>query len=496
MPHKRLLLCILFACCAHIAAAQYVYDYNENCSKAYKLYMALQQDGANEVLRQEIKENPHNLVATYLADYDDCLLLLFNGDKNDFNQRIGHFDERLDLLSRGNDKDPWYRFAKAGIYLHWALVYVRMGENLKAGMNFRRSFMLLKENRKQFPSFEYNNVLWGVEQAVIGTVPDEYKWVASVLGLKGSVKTGAALLEKFITHHKNGDLLYNEALVYLVYLKFYLMYQQDEAWRMVSNSSLFPLNNNIVNLFVKANIALNYRKADAAIQTLKQVQAVSGSQRYPVFDFEYASALFLKLDNNSISHFRNFLSRYKGGIFIKESWLRMAYVYYIQGDMQQANYCLQQVQQKGGTQVDADKQALRIAKAGKWPRVALLQVRLLIDGGYYAAALAKLNTINKTDLKDVAEQLEYNFRMARIHDETGNDNAALQYYQFVTDKGREREEYFAARAALQSAFIFERRGEKSKALSKYEECLDMDRHDFKNSIDQQAKAGINRLSLP
>jgi hypothetical protein len=40
--------------------------------------------------------------------------------------------------------------------------------------------------------------------------------------------------------------------------------------------------------------------------------------------------------------------------------------------------------------------------------------------------------------------------------------------------------------------IYEKKGLKAKAIAAYEECLDMDGHSYKNSLDQRAKAGIAR----
>jgi predicted negative regulator of RcsB-dependent stress response len=52
--------------------------------------------------------------------------------------------------------------------------------------------------------------------------------------------------------------------------------------------------------------------------------------------------------------------------------------------------------------------------------------------------------------------------------------------------------YFAARAALQAGQILEKRGQKLEAIAFYEQCLAMEEHSYKNSLDQRAKAGIAR----
>jgi hypothetical protein len=70
---------------------------------------------------------------------------------------------------------------------------------------------------------------------------------------------------------------------------------------------------------------------------------------------------------------------------------------------------------------------------------------------------------------------------------------AVQAYQRVINSGRQRPEYFAARAALQMAGIYEAHGQKAAAKRYYEVTLSMRDHDFQTSIDQQAKAGLARL---
>lgn len=171
----------------------------------------------------------------------------------------------------------------------------------------------------------------------------------------------------------------------------------------------------------------------------------------------------------------------------------MAYTYYLQGNKTKAFYCLQQIKKNGTTSIDADKQAQRFAENEDWPNPLLLKVRLLIDGGYNKQALAYLKTKTSSDFTTYADKLEYYFRLGRVFDEMGNVNTALQYYNTTIKYGRNSKEYFAARAALQMAFIYEKAGMKPQAINSYNQCLSMEDHDFQNSIDQQAKAGLNRL---
>ena len=46
---------------------------------------------------------------------------------------------------------------------------------------------------------------------------------------------------------------------------------------------------------------------------------------------------------------------------------------------------------------------------------------------------------------------------------------------------------------MQAGYIYERRSDKTRAIAYFQRCLDMKDHDYKNSLDQRAKAGIARV---
>jgi len=491
MKIKLLLLCFILSFTSS-KAQQYVYDYNSRCNAAYQQYLSLNLSSGSNLIRQELMANPYNLMATYLADYEDCLLLLMNGDSRDYEQRDGHFEERLNLLSRGNDQSPWYRLCKAGIYFHWALVHVRFSENLKAATKFRRSFLLLKENSRLHPDFAQNKIFLGLEEAIVGTLPENYQWLASIFGMRGNVKKGVAQLSSFINGSNTNTPLRQEAVIFNCYIRFYLLSQQDEVWNFV-NSSQFPVQNNLFHAFVRSNLALNFRKGDIATQTLKYAQTLESYKNYPILDYEMGGALLHQLDDDATTYLNRFLARYHGRFFVKDAYQKLCYSYYVQGSTAKAGFYREQILRQGTKNVDADKQAQRFAESNTYPAAAIMQARLLSDGGYYQQALQRLQT---TDIKGltIADKLEYYFRLARIYDESNKDDKAIQYYQTTINLGRERKEHFAARSALQMGMIYERSGKLTDALRSYNECLSMKNHDFQSNIDQQAKAGVNRLT--
>jgi tetratricopeptide (TPR) repeat protein len=492
---RRLALSLLLALSFSLKAssADYTFDYTQTCAQAYKAYLALRPDAGDALIRQELQAHPANLMAIYIADYGDFLTLLFNGDPEQRRRRAAHEDERMQLLARGSNNDPWKRLAMAGVQLHWALIRIRFGEQLKAATSFRRSYILLKENKARFPRFGPTAVLYGAEEAIAGTIPDEYNWLMAIFGMKGDLSGGLSRLSGYLKNSESGSPLYEEAAIYDAYLRFYLGSDKASVWQKVGDDDAFDIRGNLLRAFVRANIALNFRKADEAVEALQAAAAIPGVEAYPVFDYEMGCAQLHRLHPSCITYLIRYVSRNTGKLFTKDALQKVAFAWYLQGNKTKAEAARSSILDQGSLYTDADRQAQRFAKEGQWPHQLLLTARMLIDGGYYRQALAKLQGIKAEAFPDAADRLEYDFRLGRALEESGDAARAVQVYQRVINKGQNRPEYFAARSALQMAIIYEERGQIPEARRYYELCLSMRGHDFQSSIDQQAKAGLGRL---
>ena len=143
--------------------------------------------------------------------------------------------------------------------------------------------------------------------------------------------------------------------------------------------------------------------------------------------------------------------------------------------------------------LDEDREAVSEAFSGKIPSVSLLKSRLLFDGGYFKEALREILSVRITTLQSDDQRLEYHYRKARINQGLKNIEFAKQGYQLTLLCGKNSANYFAANSALLLAGIYESMNKKDSALIYYKECLSMRHHTYQNSIDQKAKAGIDRL---
>lgn len=470
-----------------------VFDFTPTCQKAYDEMMSLRLKRGQALIDQARKENPENLIPVFLESYQHFFILFFNEDPAEYKWRRQRFAAILDQLEEGSTASPYQRYTRSLVYLQRAVVSIKFSEKFGSAMDLRRCFSLIKDNRKAHPQFAPNQLVYGPVQVAAGVIPDGYKWLASLFGIKGSVKQGMTILRQFLQSKDPQAMLFmDEANFYYTYLKFYVENQQAEAIQHMRTQRLDVVNNHLF-AYQASNLALNAKQTD---YSLRIIQARRQGPEYlstPVWDFEQGYAYLHKLDlAKSAQHFETYLRVFKGKFYVKDAAQKLSWCHYLMGNTAAAEQARKMVMSRGGTDTDADKKALKDARTGIWPNVLLLKARLLNDGGYNTQALDLLLGKSAADFGTEAERLEFFYRVARIYDELNRDTSALQFYQKAIDAGRHRTEHYAARAALQMGMIYEKQGKLAEAIKAYNEVLDMDDHDFKDSLDQKAKSGLAR----
>jgi tetratricopeptide (TPR) repeat protein len=468
------------------------FDFNERCREAYRKIIQLRLDEGSRILAEEKKRDADNLIPVFLDNYVDFFQLFFNEDPAQYAAWKGRLDQRLELMSEGPESSPFNLFTRSVIHFQWAAIRIKFGEYWDAGWDFRRSFLQSRQCAGQFPSFSPALMLSGTMQVVAGTIPDGYKWLSNLLGIRGSVAGGMQQLEHFLGATDDlADLFRDEATFYYLYLQFYIANRRAEVFDYIRRHRLDVVNNHLY-AYLDANLCINDQRSAQAQQVIRQRSNAPGYPDMPVWDLEMGYAGLNHLEPGAAGYLERFLKRFKGRFYVKDALLKLGWHYYLSGDLTRADSCRQMVLQQGGAESDADRQALKEARSGKWPDRRLLRARLLDDGGYIEEALTGLRGLNGQDFADPAEKCEYTYRLGRIYDGLGRADEAIAAYEATISAGAQLKEYYAARAALQAGYIYEQRGDKAKAVSFFEECLSMKDHDYKNSLDQRAKAGLAR----
>lgn len=484
---------LFFSISVNVSARQKVYDFNARCQQAYDAVMQLRLNTGKALLEEEKHANPDNLIPYFIENYIDFFTLFFNEDPAAFARQLKLRTTRLDMLSRGPKESPYYLYTQAVVKFQWAMVKVKFGEKWDATWEIRKAYITLKENQKKFPQFLPNNMIVGSMQTVFGTIPEGYKWITNILGLRGSIKQGMQSLQSVIDSKDPTALIFREeSYYYYCYLKLFIENKPEQLWQFIREKQLDTHNNYLFALMV-ANLSLNNQKAEQGIKVLTERNQSAEYAEIHYHDYVMGLMKLERQDPDAITYLERFVREFKGKFYVKEALQRLSWAYYLKGDMTAANKYRALVLQRGNQETDADKQAQKEAKAGKWPNTLLLRARLMSDGGFYQQALNLLLTKRSNDFATVEEKLEYAYRLARIYDEMGQDTTAIKLYDVTVKIGSNRPEYFAARSALQLGYIYEKTGNKAKARQSFQTCIDMDGHDYKNSLDQRAKAGLLRL---
>ena len=492
---KQILLCIGFFLWALSSSAEKVYDFNATCQLAFQEITKLKINQGMALVQKAKLQNPDNLIPVLLEDYADFFVLFFNEDPNDFKIRFPHFSERISLLEKGPKNSPYYLYSLCMVRIHQAAVSVKFGQTWSAGWDFRKAYVLLKENQKKYPDFQLNNLMSGALLAVIGTIPASYKWIASVFGLKGSIKDGMQMVRNFTySNDPLAKLHANESAFVYPFLLFYIENKKDEAIQFVQERKLDVVNNHLL-CYMVVNLAINNKQSALAEVLMKNRNQSNEYLKLSVWDFEMG---FVKLYHtelpDAIKYLAQFQKDFKGKFYVKDAYNKLSWAYYLQGNMAAANASRKLILQTGATNTDADKTAQRAAKLNIWPHPLLLRSRLLSNGGYHKEALAILHGKSLDQFNNEADKLEFTYRVARIYDDLGRKDEAIQTYLTAISLGEDRREHYASRAALQIGQIYEERGQKALAISYYKKCLEMDDHEYKDSIDQRAKSGISRCN--
>lgn len=489
---NKLLVCILFFLFCIKSSAQKTYEFNSICQQAYKELIQLKINNAEALIAKAKQQNPDNLIPVLLDNYIDFLTLIFTEDPAYYATHKESFTTRINQLKEGPQISPFYNFSIGLAYMQKAAVAMRFGEKWRAGWDMRESYLAIKDNKNTYPTFTPNNLYFGGLQTIVGTIPKSYNWVTGMFGLKGNIKEGMQTLQSFVNSNDPwAKFFFNEGAFVYAYLNNYLNNDKDDAIGFIAKRKLDVVNNHLLT-YMAANLYINNKKmAEAANIIINRNQSNEYLQS-PIWNYELGITKLFQLNyTEAAKQFELYVNTFKGKSFIKDAYLKLSWCYYLAGNTTAAENAKKQILTKGSNLTDADKKALKDAKLAGFPNAQLLKARLLNDGGFYNQALNMLADKNIESFTNPAEKLEYLYRMARIYDDLKND-AAISYYKRAIELGIDRKEYFASRATLQLGELFERKGNKVEALKYFEQALAMKDHDYKDSIDQKAKAGIAR----
>jgi hypothetical protein len=469
-------------------AAELVFDNNGNCKKIYESISALKLDQAIIDIKKEQAIYPNNAMPILLANYVDFFQLFFNESEVLYKAGLNKRNLRLSVLEQSANKNTaMYKHALAMIHFQWFFIKIKHKDYISAIQDLRRANNYFLDNKAKYPNWKEGDVYIGALAMAVGSLPSSYKWIAGILGISGNVANGNRLIETAIAN-KSSDFYIDNLLIYC-YTKQYFMNHAPSTWQLLKPYQSTAANNRLLT-FIIANIALNQNKAAEAEQIILANYNKNEFLKIPILDYELGCAQLHQLNPNCIIYFEKFLRQYKGKVYVKDAFYKMAMMQYIKGDITAAKQSVTKIDKYGSEETDADKNANKFYNNPLWPNLELLKARFLNDGGNNQLALQVLNTA-----KFQNNELEFTYRKGRVLDDLQMNDSAIIYYDKAIKIGFNSTDYFAAKAALQCGYIYEERKQNATAIKYYNTILKMPKHDSQNSIEQKAKAGLQRLGM-
>lgn len=493
MFRKLLLITVLLFTAR--AGAYANFDFNPNCVQAYKCLLDMRLTEARELINKEKAQHPQNSITLLLDNYYDFFYLLTNESKADYERLKENRSARIDKLENEDDKSPYYNFSIAQVYLQWALIQSKFGDFTSAGLGINKAYRLLQANKKKFPGFLPDNIPLGVVNVLLGSLPNgALKSILGFFGIKGNTQAGVNMLESTAAGIRASGYAYHydELVFYLTYIQTDVVNDPAAYSKMLALTAALD-DKSQLKTYITGYISLRTGHSNETIAIFEKRHQDAAFQPYPYLDYLLAVAKMNRQDTDANNYFNKYLQTNRGVNLIKDSYLHLAWQCLLSGDTRRYSAFIQLAKTKGYTYHDKDKQALDEANDNA-PDPSLLRARLLCDGGFYTRALAALSNKTLNDFSLPRDKIEYYYRLGRIYDAMDKDDEAIGYYLKAIGIGKTSTYHYAATSAIRMGIIYEQRKEYAKARNAYQMVSGFSTRQFKNSLEQKAKDGINRVN--
>jgi hypothetical protein len=480
----RCSLVFALMCLSDTARASFLMTNHLRNAHAQLLELRLAE--ARQSVAAERLKNPDNALCDYFDNYADMAILLINENEDLYDQLSDNEDLRLDRLAEQDKNSPYYQFVRAEIKMQWAFVRLKFGHEISAAWSLRQAYKLLAANAEKHPTFIPQLKSLGMMQMLIGSVPEKYMWILNAAGLSANLHTGLSNLQK-ATQQPNE--FGKEAQLLLALAQVYMLKQPQQATQLLGTLHQKDADNPLV-CFLYGNVLMKENRSEIALQVL--LKYPKGSQYAKLFMVSYLiGEIYLQKAEyaRALVYFNYFLENHTGKNYKKDARYKMFLCYWLNNDSTQAQLHFAKIKNEGRALLEADQYAQRVANSQTFPNAAIMRVRLFTDGGYFAQASEALQSI-KIQMLTGKDQTEYFYRAARLYHLTKQTELAIAQYKKTIEMGKTLPHYFAANSALQLGYLYKAQLQAKEACFYFKMALSFREHEYKNSIDNKAKAAL------
>lgn len=470
------------------------FDWTADAKAVYQKALHLRLSEAEALYQKAQKRAPQNLLLDFAADYIDFFKVFIDEKEGDYEVVLNRQAQRLKDLSDTKTASPYRLYCMAEIHLHQAMLRAKFEDYLGAFTSMRKAYKLLEKNKESYPDFISNSKTLGLMHAIAGTIPEEFRWGARLLGFSGNIKEGLREMETVIAHIKKEPsfVFKEETQIMYAFLLLHVSNQPYRSWRVVQKMDLEPRESPVA-AFVLATFALHTGQNDKAIAILETRAKGKAYHPFHYLDLLLGVAKLHRLDADAKQYLLRYVQQHPGRHYLKEAYQKLAWEALLNGSSSLYDYYMKQLQKKGASAMAVDQKALKQAERKEEPHPDLLRAQLLFDGGYYERALNVIEELDPYSFKRPDQSIEWVYRRGRILHRLGYYDKAVAAYKQTLLIGSDSPFYYACNAALQIGRIYEYQSKWTEAAVYFKRCLELKPDSYRASLHQKAQAGLQRV---
>jgi tetratricopeptide (TPR) repeat protein len=490
---KFALVFLLFL--AHLSAKAKI-EFNKNNQQAFENILNLKLPKANEILDTELSINPQNVYTIYLKGLSEVIQVFINENDKSYKLLQKSLPEKLKQIEKHGGKSAYTHFFKGQLLFYYGLTQAKFDDLFSSGTHIRDAYLILKNNATKYPNFLPNNTVMGVIETFSGTVPNSFKWLINMFGVKASITNGMKRIDKMASantsHESDLEYFKLEAKIFQGGLYHLVLHDEKKGWGII-NSCTNDFKTNLLSNYLRASFLIKTGENEKAISILLTQPKGKDYVEVRFLDYLLGVAKLNRLDKDADKYLISFLKYFKGRNYLKSAAQKLAWYYLIHDDFVNYHHYMNKISKIGVEFTDEDKQAAKNFTSKNIPNISLLRARLLFDGGYYDRSYKELEGKSTKNYSDKKDQVEFIYRLARIYQKQEKYQKAIIHFNKVILIGRNSPHYYAMASSIEIGLIYEILNDKVNAHKYYTKALTFTKNkEYINSLEQRANAGINR----
>ena len=309
------------------------------------------------------------------------------------------------------------------------------------------------------------------------------------LGFVGDIDLGLKELKSCST---SKNIFQIESKILLTYINAHLFNKYESSIQEFEKK--YAETNNLTLNYLLVSLYTNTNQTEKAIQLIESKKKTDNHPEFQFYHYKLGNCYFQKGEyQKAITELNYFVKYYKGKNYLKGAYHKLALAHYFIGDKKQQMKAFQMIDEVGWKVGDEDKYAQKFHNDEVWPNKHLAKARYYSDGGYYEPALLILKE-GANSFNTKVDNLELNYRNARIYDLMKSYDKALSYYQKTIQISEiDNNLYFAPNSCLKAALIHMERENIEEAKKLLQQAIDYKNHEYENSIEMKAKSLLKKL---